>query len=121
MIYSTNNVPEEVFALALNGVYAHGELEDFLKDDILVTDDLQTYYNFLQVKEQEPHLPLRFFDRTYTTSSFAMNGKGETKKVWIFMWYSREQRIVRGFAVTDDDTAGYEYAKEAFAKRTSEL
>jgi hypothetical protein len=120
MIYSTTDVPEEVFALALNGVYAHGELEDFLKYDVLVTDDLKTYYNYVLVRDQvqDKVVPQ---EQIYRDSTFAMNSKGETKKIWLFIWGSNHKGFARGYAVADGDAESYEFVRKQMRERKQEL
>jgi hypothetical protein len=117
MIYSTNNpANEDRYVLGLNGIYATGELEEFLGNDIIVTDSLEVYVKYSSLVNLPPRE--RHFVGA-TAETFAMNDIGETKKVKIVLWNA--EGIVRGYAFCINDRESLTMVKEKFKNKDFNL
>jgi hypothetical protein len=118
MIYSTNRpANEDKFTMGLNGVYATGNLETFLGNDIIVTDSLEVYVKYSHLLNSEQRNTLSVSGSNIET--FAMNDIGETKKVKLILW--KAEGIARGYAFLIDDIEAYRFAREKFVNRDFNL
>lgn len=104
MIYSMHTERELDRVYPLTWVYAHGELQDFLGHDTILTNNEDVYkaYNRLVLGDQ---LTACTFSRLS-----ACNDEGFFKEVNLYMWYSDESKTVRGLAVVKDNVEDKKYA-----------
>jgi hypothetical protein len=112
MIYSAMD-KNKPFTMGLNGVYAHGELEEFLGYDVIETGGLEMFmaYNGIKLKEH----------RRYICDTYAVNNQGETRKVTCYLWHDIDNQFPRGLVVCHDNKKDIDYALAHWGLRSGEL
>jgi hypothetical protein len=102
MIYSTQNESVKTITKPMDWVYAHGQLEEFLAYDNIMTDEVTVIGAYETVK--------RFREST-VVSTKAMNHNGDIISVDIYLWFNQ---TMRGLAVSLYDVEGRKFAEEKF-------
>lgn len=110
MIYSQQNETHGKVTYPLTGVYAHGELETLLDNDIISTDTLS-----LATK----HMDAANGMVTYVANDIARNENGKTMSVRVYLWSTGG--LVRGLVVSDEDNESIAYALDRFERLSPTL